>query len=123
LRTEKNVRFALLFGSAARGTDTQDSDIDVLVELRDPALDRVVDLGERLTAASGRPVEVVRLADTDDDPSFLSEVLSEGRVLADRDEVWSTLRSREPGLRRRRRREDARRAEAALAGIDRLLTG
>jgi predicted nucleotidyltransferase len=121
LRTEQNVRFALLFGSAARGTDTPTSDVDVLVELRDPRLERVVDLGERLTAASGRPVDVVRLGDVGDDASFLSDVLTEGRVLVDRDKVWPSLRSREPTLRRRGRHDQARRAEAALAGIDQLL--
>lgn len=121
LRTEQNVRFALLFGSAARGTDTPTSDVDVLVGLRDPRLERVVDLGERLTAASGRPVEVVRLGDARDDASFLADVLTEGRVLVDRDKVWPSLRSREPTLRRRGRDDQARRAEAALAGIDHLL--
>src|SRR5207247_9778707 len=58
LRTEHNVGFALLFGSTARGTDTPDSDVDVLVALRDPGLERVVELGERLTAASGGPLRV-----------------------------------------------------------------
>src|SRR5580765_6127721 len=48
LRTERNVRFALLFGSAARGTDEPGNDVDVLVDLRDPSFDRVVDLGLRL---------------------------------------------------------------------------
>jgi predicted nucleotidyltransferase len=123
LRTEKNVRFALLFGSAARGTDTATSDVDVLVDLRDPRLEQVVDLGERLTAASGRPVEVIRLGDAHEDPAFLAEVATEGRVLVDRGELWPRLRSRERILRRRGRDDQARRAEAALAGIDRLLAG
>jgi len=34
LRTESNVRFALLFGSTARGEDSESSDIDLLVEMR-----------------------------------------------------------------------------------------
>lgn len=123
LRAEQNVRLAVLFGSTARGTDTPASDIDVLVRLRDPGLERVVDLEERLAKASGRRVEVVRLEAVRDDPSFLGEVLEEGRVLVDREEVWSALRSREPALRRRRPRDEGRRVEAALAGIDRLLAG
>ena len=121
LRTEQNVRFALLFGSAARGTDTPTSDVDVLVKLRDPGLEQVIDLGERLTAASGRRVDVVRLGDAEDDPSFLADVVTEGRVLVDRDKLWPRLRSRESTLRRRGRHDVARRAEAALAGIDQLL--
>ncbi len=43
LRTEHNVRFALLFGSSALGTDTPNSDVDVLVALRDPGLQRLVE--------------------------------------------------------------------------------
>jgi predicted nucleotidyltransferase len=121
LRTDQNVRFALLFGSAARGTDTPASDIDVLVELRDPALDRVIDLSEQLTAASGRPVDVVRLGDAENDPSFLADAVTEGRVLVDRDQRWPRLRSRESALRRRGRHDLARRADAALASIDELL--
>jgi predicted nucleotidyltransferase len=121
LRTEPNVRFALLFGSIARGTDSPDSDIDVLVDLRDPDLERIVDLGERLSAATGRRVEIVRLADAQGDPSFLADVLAEGRVLVDREAIWPGLRSRTPALRRRGRGEQARRVEAALSGIDRLL--
>jgi predicted nucleotidyltransferase len=123
LRTDPNVRFALLFGSTARGTDTPASDVDVLVELLDPGLERVIDLGERLTAASSRPVEIVRLEAVRDDASFLGDVLAEGRVLVDRDEVWPSVRSRERMLRGRRRQEEVRRVEAALAGVDQLLAG
>ena len=49
LRTEQNVRFALLFGSAATGMDTPGSDVDVLVDLRDASFERVVDLSTKLT--------------------------------------------------------------------------
>src|SRR3989304_90204 len=38
LRTEQNVRFALLFGSAATGTDTPASDVDIVVGMADPSL-------------------------------------------------------------------------------------
>jgi len=121
LRTDQNVRFALLLGSTARGTDTPDSDIDLLVDLRDPTLERVVDLSARLSAILGRPVEVVRLQDAEGEPAFLADAVAEGRVLVDREAMWSRLRRREPSLRRRGRRKESRRAEAALAGIDRLL--
>jgi predicted nucleotidyltransferase len=122
MRTEQNVRFALLFGSAATGTDIPGSDVDVLVELRDPSLEQVVDLGGRLTEATGRTVDVVRLRDAEAEPDFLADVVAEGRVLVDRENLWARLRSREPDLRRRGRQHEARRAKAALAGIDRLLT-
>jgi predicted nucleotidyltransferase len=123
LRTEKNVRFALLFGSAARGTDTATSDVDVLVELRDTALEQVVELGERLTAATGRRVDVIRLGDAENDAAFLADVVAEGRVLVDRGTTWPRLRAREPSLRRRGLEDHAGRKEAALARIDRLLAG
>jgi predicted nucleotidyltransferase len=121
LRTEHNVRFALLFGSVARGTAASGSDVDVLVALRNPDLERVVELSTKLTATTGRRVDVVRLEDAESEPSFLADVIADGRVLVDRERLWPRLRSREPTLRRAGRRRQARRTEAALAGIDRLL--
>jgi predicted nucleotidyltransferase len=121
LRTEPNVRFALLFGSAARGTDTSASDVDILVHVRDASLERIVELGAKLTEIVGRRVDVVRLQDAEAEPSFLADVASNGRVLVDREGLWPRLGPREATLRERGRRYEAQRAEAALAGIDRLL--
>jgi uncharacterized protein len=121
LRTEHNVRFALLFGSVARGTDAPGSDVDVLVALRDPSLERIVELGAKLSEAAGRQVDVVRLEDAEAEPSFLADVFADGRVLVDREGLWSRLRGREVSLRREGRTTDARRARAALAGLDRML--
>lgn len=121
LRTEQNVRFALLFGSAAVGIDTPGSDVDVLVDLRDASFERVVDLATKLTRLMGRPVDVVELKDAEVEPSFLAQVLADGRVLVDRDDLWPALRAREAGLRRRGSRHDARRMDRALAGIDQML--
>jgi predicted nucleotidyltransferase len=121
LRTEQNVRFALLFGSAAAGTDTPGSDVDVLVDLRDASFERVVDLVTKLTRLVGRPVDVVELKDAETEPSFLAQVLADGRVLVDREDLWPELRAREEGLRRRGTRHDAHRMDRALAGIDQML--
>jgi len=121
LRTEHNVRFALLFGSAATGADTPTSDVDVLVDLRDPSLERVVDLSTKLTASLGRSVDVVRLQEAVTEPSFLADLVAGGRVLVDREKLWQQLRRRESGLRDQGAKHDSRRAKAALAGIDRLL--
>ncbi len=121
LRTEQNVRFALLFGSVARGTSAPGSDVDVLVALRDGRLERVVELSTKLTAATGRRVDVVRLVDAESEPSFLADVIADGRVLVDRERLWPRLRSREASLRRAGRRRQPERTDAALAGIDRLL--
>lgn len=121
LRTEPNVRFALLFGSAATGTDTPESDVDVLVDVRDASFERVVDLVTKLTDAAGRPVDIVELKDAEAEPSFLAQVVADGRVLVDRERLWPRLHRREASLRRRGDRQDARRLQAALAGVDRLL--
>ncbi len=121
LRTEQNVRFALLFGSVARGTSAPGSDVDVLVALRDGRLERVVELSARLTGATGRRVDVVRLEDAVSEPSFLADVIADGRVLADREGLWPRLRSREPSLRRKDRVRHEERTGAALAGLDRVL--
>src|SRR5579859_3644350 len=94
LRTEQNVRLALLFGSVARGTAAPGSDVDVLVALRDPDLERVVELATKLTAATGRRVDVVRLEDAESEPSFLADVIADGRVLVDREGLWPGLRDR-----------------------------
>jgi predicted nucleotidyltransferase len=123
LRTEQNVRFAWLFGSAAAGTDTASSDIDVLVDLRDESLERLVDLERKLAAALGREVDLVRLSDAERDPAFLAAALSDGRVLVDREELWPRLRRREPSIRRRAGEQERQRTRAALAGIDRVIAG
>ena len=121
LRTEHNVRFALLFGSTATGADMPDSDVDVLVALRDAGFERVADLTEKLTRLAGRRVDIVALEDAEAEPSLLAEIVRDGRVLVDREDLWPRLRRREAGLRRRGEEDDARRLERALGGIDRLL--
>ena len=121
LRTEHNVRFALLFGSVARGTAAPGSDVDVLVALRYADLERVVELSTKLSEATGRRVDVVRLEDAENEPSFLADVIADGRVLVDRDGLWPRLRGREPSLRRASRQRQAKRTDRALAGLDRLL--
>jgi predicted nucleotidyltransferase len=121
LRTEHNVRFAMLFGSAARGDDTERSDVDVIVDLRDSDFMREIGLALKLEDAVGRSVDVVDLKDAENDPTFLAMALEDGRVLVDRGQIWPELRSREPDLRRRGRRRDLRRKRAALARIDRFL--
>lgn len=121
LRTEHNVRFALLFGSAARGDDTARSDLDLLVSMRDPSFGRVVDLSIKLEELLGRSVDVVTIEDAATAPHLLAEASTEGRVLVDRDSRWPVLQAEADTLRRRARRNDKRRREKALAGIDRML--
>ena len=84
LRTHKNdlsVRFKVkdigIFGSFARGDETGESDVDILVEFTEPVGWEFIDLKEYLEEIIGRPVDLVtrkalkpRLKDT-----ILGEVL------------------------------------------------
>lgn len=121
LRTEPSIRFALLFGSAARGEDTQASDLDVLVETRDDALTRQLDLELRLEAQLERTVDLLYLADAEGNSLLLAEALHDGRVLIDREGQWEERRQLAPRLERRARSQARRRGREALAGIDALL--
>lgn len=115
LRTEPNVRLAVLHGSAARGDDRPDSDIDLLVALREDRPDAAVKLAVRLESALGRPVDVARLGRVEGrSPLFLLHALEEGRVLIDRDDRWAALKARRPQVERaaRRQRQRARRQAA-----------
>jgi predicted nucleotidyltransferase len=116
------VGFALLFGSAARGEDTPDSDLDLLVELREPGLERAIDLSTRLEELLGRRVDVVLAEDAAENPALLAEAVAEGRVLVDREHRWPELSASRDALSRRSRRIDSRRRREALAGIDRFLS-
>lgn len=121
LRTEPNVRFALLVGSMAAGRDTPTSDVDLLVDLRDASLDRLLDLSSKLASLVGRPVDVHRLEDVEADPSMFATALADGRVLVDREGRWPRLQEQRSSVERNSARQQETRARAALAGIDRLL--
>lgn len=121
LRTEPNVRFALLFGSTARGEDTEASDIDLLVEMREPSLIRLVDLELKLEALLGRSVDLLSLADVESNPLLFAEALREGRVIVDREDRWTELRSQTAQAERRANDQSRRRGRRAVAGIEGLL--
>ena len=57
--------------------------------------------------------------DAEADPSLLADLVDQGRVLVDRENRWAHLQKREPAMRHRGRRQDAR---DALASIDRLVS-
>lgn len=120
LRTEHNVRFALLFGSAARGDDGEKSDIDLIVELRDSSLARVVDLELKLEGLLERPVDVLTLEDAGANPVLLAEAVAEGRPIVDREDRWAQLSSEAEAIDRRARNHLRQRRNQALAGISRL---
>jgi predicted nucleotidyltransferase len=103
LRTEPNVRLAVLFGSIAMGSDHERSDVDLLVVLHDPGVGRLAELGERLARRTGREVQLVRLSEAQSAPVLLVDVIDHGRVLVDRDDLWSGLVATAPRWRRRAR--------------------
>ena len=87
LRTEPSVRRAVLFGSAARGTDDASSDIDIAVELvADENAYAMLDLQRRLTAGIGRSVQVVDLSRIKASNPLRRELARDGRPLVDRRE-------------------------------------
>jgi len=106
LRTEPTVSFAALFGSRARGEEHHQSDVDLLVVLRDRA-DRWT-LARRLEQRLNGRVQLVELGDALDAPLLLAEVIREGRVLVDRDASWEQLMRRRGRIERAAARERLR---------------
>jgi predicted nucleotidyltransferase len=103
-RTEPNVRLAVLFGSTATGRDHARSDLDVMVGLRMPAVERLAELTERLSQRVGRDVQLVRLSEAADSPALMLDIIEQGRVLIDREELWPSLQASAATWRRRARR-------------------
>ena len=117
LRTEPNVRLAVLFGSLATGSDREHSDLDLLVVLADESVGRLADLAERLSSRTGRDVQPVRLVDAEGSPPLMSDVLSRGRVLVDRGGRWPDLQRQAE----RWRRLAHRRERSGIETMDDLL--
>lgn len=118
LRTEPNVSLAVLFGSVARGDDYEQSDVDLLVGLRDPGLGNRVALEGRLRARTDLPLEVIALEAALRRPSFMVEVLRDGRVLVDRDGRWPELRARADRFAERASEDGRLRAERARQAVE-----
>ncbi len=126
LRTEREVRLAVLFGSTATGENTPLSDVDLLVVRREPDWRGHAALRGRLRSTLGTPVDLVDLAQAEEQPTLLADVLREGRVLIDRDGLWGDLIARREQILAAAAREDeqiAQRARAAVAAArERLAT-
>jgi predicted nucleotidyltransferase len=122
LRTEPNVRIAVLYGSVARGDDRFGSDIDVLVELRDDAPGAAKGLAMRLEGALGRDVDVARLSRARERaPLLVLQALDEGRVLVDRDKRWPALMRERDRIARAAWRAQGAAREQAAAGLRELV--
>jgi predicted nucleotidyltransferase len=121
LRTERNVRLAVVFGSVARGSTHDESDVDILVSV---AADRplyLMRLAARLESVLDREVDVLSLERLRaQEPRMLGSVLQEGRPLIDRDGQWSALQRQLPSIKAAGARRAAarhRRASAAVAEL------
>jgi len=122
LRTEPNVRLAVLYGSVARGDDTPDSDVDLLVSLREDRPDAAVKLAVHLERAVGREVDVARLNRIQDtSPLLLLEAVDDGRVVLDRDGEWIRLCARRSEIARHARRAHQARRRRARTSVRELL--
>lgn len=122
LRTERNVRLAVLFGSAATGEDVEASDVDLVVALRRGEVRERAALRRRLQDALGRRVHLVSLDEAKKAPALLADVLEEGRVVIDRESSWPALRADRRLVEDRAARADAelmRKAGAAISAARR----
>jgi len=118
LRTEPSVRLAVLFGSAATGEDDADSDVDVLVAFDRPGGLAALSLASRLRRLVGRPIHVATLTQARARSSLLADVLEEGRVLIDRDDLWASLTDERDNVLRRAAREEATSEARANAAVE-----
>ena len=122
LRTEPNVRLAVVYGSFARGDDVLDSDLDLLVSLREDRADAAVKLAVRLERAIGREVDLARLNRIQDAaPLLLLKAIDEGRVTLDRDSEWAGLKAHRSEIARRARRVHEARRQRARTSVSELL--
>jgi predicted nucleotidyltransferase len=123
LRTQPNVRLAVVFGSVARGEENLASDLDLLVRLRRDGFRERAELTRRLEALSGRRVQLVGLGEAEPAPLLLKDVVRDGRVLVDRDGDWQKLKRRERGIGRQAGDAERRLDEEAWAVLEHLDAG
>ena len=93
MQDERDVLYAVMFGSTARGARLRNSDVDVALELRpgaprDPHELRA--LTARIEAAVGAPVDLVLLDEAP--PGLAYRVFRDGKIVIDRDHAALTAR-------------------------------
>lgn len=124
LRTEPNVRLAVLYGSTARNEDTPASDIDLLVSFAADSPDAAIRLAVRLERGLGREVDVARLNRIRDSaPLLLLQAIEDGRVLLDRDDLWPSVLAHRGEIEQLAYRAHEAQRQRARAAIDDLLAG
>ncbi len=72
-----DVEYCYLFGSYAKGTATETSDIDLLVNTAATGL-RFYEMTETLREKLGKRVDVLNLQQLSDNPALVNEVLKDG---------------------------------------------
>jgi predicted nucleotidyltransferase len=121
LRTERKVRLAVLYGSVARGHEDGGSDLDFLVALSDDEPPLTAEFATRLSRIGRRHADIARLDKIENSaPLLLDRVLDEGRVLIDRDGIWTELKERRRAVRARAKRSHRRQMSEAAQAIDEL---
>jgi predicted nucleotidyltransferase len=121
LRTEHQVRLAVIYGSLARGDEDAGSDLDLLISLADGRPAAGLRLASRLQSLIGRRVDVANLERVEvRAPLLLDRVLDEGRVLIDRDGEWDRLCKGRPLLRVRALRTHRQQMANAARAIEEL---
>jgi uncharacterized protein len=122
LRTERNVRLAVLFGSLARGDAGEGSDVDLLVALAEERPLYTAKLAARLAQALGRDVQVLSLKHVRDrEPVLLGAILRDGRPVVDRDGSWAELIAERTTVERAAREARARRHRRATQAVSQLI--
>lgn len=66
-----------IFGSVARGEQTEDSDVDICIEMAHPDLFSMVHIKEELQALLGRTVDIVRIRENMN-PMLLKQIRRDG---------------------------------------------
>lgn len=120
LRTQPQVRLAVLYGSFARGDEDSGSDLDLAVLMRDRSFTARERLRERLEVAVGRDVDLADLEHAESDPLFLHQIIEQGRVIVDRDDTWSELLARKRVIREQARRAYQQQIKAAGEALEEL---
>jgi predicted nucleotidyltransferase len=122
LRTERNVRLAILFGSLARGNAGEDSDVDLLVSFVEKRPLCTAQLAARLSRALQRDVDVLLLEYVRErEPVLLDAILREGRPVVDRDRSWPALTAERVAIERAATRARTARHRRATEAVARLV--
>ncbi len=85
-----HITLAILFGSCASGSAKPDSDIDIAVAAERPlTLDERAELVTEISEATGRPVDLIDLAEVGE--PLLGQILTKGKRLTEAPEPFARL--------------------------------